>query len=107
MTNTPEGLSAYEQCHEKTCFFLHMEKQRCRICCAESNSAPDQRLCFPYIDSTIPLIPKSAISSLLPSTVAVQPSLCQAWSETPKTRFSHDAAHIQMHIKKFDCKFCS
>ena len=33
----------------------------------------DQRLCFPYIDSTIPLFSKSEISSLLPSSKVVQP----------------------------------
>ena len=29
-----------------------------------SNCAADQRLCFRYTDSTIPLLPKSEISSL-------------------------------------------
>ena len=47
----------------------------------------DQRLCFRYIDSTIPLFPKSEISSLYPSSVAVQPGLRGTWSETPKTGF--------------------
>ena len=49
------------------------------------NSEADQRLCFRYSDSTIPLLPKSEISSLQPSSVAVQTGLCQTWSETPKT----------------------
>ena len=35
----------------------------------------EQCLCFRYIDSTIPLLPKSEISSLKPSSVAVQPGL--------------------------------
>ena len=48
------------------------------------NRAGDQRLCFRYINSTIPLLPKSEISSLSPSSVAVQPDSCQTWSETPK-----------------------
>ena len=39
------------------------------------NREADQRLCFRYIDSTIPLLSKSEISSLLPSYVAVQPGL--------------------------------
>ena len=53
-----------------------------------SNCAADQRLCFRYtINSTMPLLPKSEISSLKPSSVAVQPGLCQARSETPKTGF--------------------
>ena len=47
----------------------------------------DQRLCFRYIDSTIPLLSKYEISSLLPSSVTVQPGLCQTRSETPKTVF--------------------
>ena len=47
----------------------------------------DQRLCFRYIDSTIPLLSKSEISSLWPSSVAVQLGLCRTRSETPKTGF--------------------
>ena len=52
-----------------------------------SNCAVDQRLCLSYIDTTIPLLSKSEISSLYLSSVAVQPGLCQTWSETPKTDF--------------------
>ena len=51
------------------------------------NREADQRLCFRYTDSTIPLLPKSEISSLQQSSVAVQPGLCRTWSETPKTGF--------------------
>ena len=51
------------------------------------NREADQRLCFRYINSTIPLLPIYEISSLYPSSVAVQPGLCQTWSETPKTGF--------------------
>ena len=58
------------------------------------NREADQRLCFRYTDSTIPLLPKSQISSLQPSSVAVQPGLCRTWSETPD-RFSHDEAHMR------------
>ena len=47
----------------------------------------DQHLCFHHTDSTVPLLPKSEISSLLSSSVPVQPGLCQTWSETPKTGF--------------------
>ena len=35
-----------------------------------------------YLDSTIPLLAKSKISSFWPSPVAVQPGLCQTWSES-------------------------
>ena len=51
------------------------------------NREADQRLCFRYTDSTISLLPKYEISSLQPFSVAVQPGLCQTWSETPKTGF--------------------
>ena len=47
----------------------------------------DQGLCFRYTDSTIPLLPKSEISSLYPSSVAVQPGLCRTWTDTLKTGF--------------------
>ena len=47
----------------------------------------DQRLCYRHLDSTIPLLSKSEISCLWPSSVAVQPSLCRTWLETPKTGF--------------------
>ena len=48
-----------------------------------SNCAADQRLSFRHIDSTLPLPLKSEFLSLLLSSVAVQPSLCRTWSETP------------------------
>ena len=51
------------------------------------NREADQRLCFRYMDSAIPLLSKSEISSLLPSSVAAQPGLCRTWSETLKTGF--------------------
>ena len=51
------------------------------------NREADQRLCFRYTDSTIPLLSKSEISSLWPSSVAVQPGLCRTWSELLKTGF--------------------
>ena len=47
----------------------------------------DHRLCFRNTDSKIHLLPKSEISSLWPTSVAVQPDLCQTWSENPKTGF--------------------
>ena len=51
------------------------------------NREADQRLCFRYIASTNPLLPKYKISSLIPSSVVVQPGLCGTWSETSKTGF--------------------
>ena len=52
-----------------------------------SNREAYQRLCFRYMVNTIPLLPKSEISSLYTSSVAVQPGLCWTWSITPKTGF--------------------
>ena len=51
------------------------------------NREADQRLCFRYIHSTIPLLPRYKISSLKPSSVTVQPGLCRTRSEIPKTGF--------------------
>ena len=48
------------------------------------NREADQRLCFRYTDSTIPLLYKSEISSFQPSSVAIQPGLCRTWSVTAK-----------------------
>ena len=52
------------------------------------NREADQRLCFRYLDSMIPLLSKSEISSLWPSYVAVQPGLCRTRSETRMLVFS-------------------
>ena len=57
------------------------------------NREADQPLCFRYMDSTIPLLPKSEISSLKPSSVAVQSGLCRTWSETPKMVFSQQGSY--------------
>ena len=43
---------------------------------------------FFYMDSTIPLLSKSKISSLLPSSETVQAGLCQTWSEPKLLVFS-------------------
>ena len=51
------------------------------------NREADQRLCFRYKDSIIPLLPKSEISSFWPSSVVVQLGLCRTRSEIPKTGF--------------------
>ena len=53
-----------------------------------SDCEADQHLCFRYKDSTIPLFSKSKISSLYPSSVTVQPGLCQTCSEPKLLVFS-------------------
>ena len=52
------------------------------------NREADQRLCFRYTDSTIPLLLKSESASLWPASVTVQPGLCQTCSEPKLLVFS-------------------
>ena len=68
----------------KPAFCICENKDADQLC---GNREADQGLCFRYTYSTIPLLPKSVISSLKPSSVAVQPGLSGTWSETPKTGF--------------------
>ena len=68
----------------KPVFCICENKDADQLC---GNCEADQRLCFRYTDSTISLLSKSEISSLYPSSVAVQPGLCGTWLETPKTGF--------------------
>ena len=58
-----------------------------------SNCTADQRLCFPYKDSTIPLLSKSEISILQPTSVAVN-LVCVGPGRKSKRLFSHDTAHL-------------
>ena len=55
------------------------------------NSAADQRLCFPYNDNTIPLLPKSKISTLVIS-FGCTARLVLDLVGNPDDRFSHDTA---------------
>ena len=65
-----------------------------------SNCAADQQLCFRYIDSEIPFLPKSEITSLLPYSVAVQPGLYLTWSETPKSGFLRQSSYLSRVVRK-------
>ena len=58
------------------------------------NREADQRLCFLYSDSTIPLLLKSEISSFKPTSIAVQAGLCQTWSETTLLVFPRDGSNV-------------
>ena len=81
----------YQQCNRyRRCFlrkpnFCICENKDADQLCGDREA--DQRLCFRYIDSTIPLLSKFEISCLSPSSVAVQPGLCRTRLETPKTGF--------------------
>ena len=83
----------YTFSHDKDNMSLVMRKPDFCICKNKDadqlrgNREADHRLSFGYMESTIPLLPKSKISSLWPSSVVVQPGLCLTWSETPNTGF--------------------
>ena len=66
--------------HTQLDMLLCSYEPRCEYICENKDAdqlrgdrEAEQRLCFRYTDSTIPLLPKSEISSLWPSSVAVQP----------------------------------
>ena len=58
-----------------------------------SHCEADQRLCFRYTGSTLPLLYKSKISSHWSSSVTVQSGLCGTCSKS-HCLFSHVVAHI-------------
>ena len=64
---------------------LSINKGTDQLC---SNCTADQHLCFRYTDSTIPLLSRFKICSLLPSCVIVQPDLFRTWSEPRLLFFS-------------------
>ena len=73
--------NANEPRHEKTCL-CHIRTTKCRSACASTQS--DQHCC---LDSVIPLVSISEISSLYLASVAAQASLCLTWSQTLKKGF--------------------
>ena len=58
--------------------------------CIGENKGADQRLCFRYSDSTIPLLLKSEISF----SVTVQVGLCRTWSETTLLVFPRGGSSV-------------
>ena len=68
----------------KPAFCIGENKAADQLC---GNRTANQRLCFRYTDKTIPLLPKSEISSLWLSSVAAQLSLCRTLSETRRPVF--------------------
>ena len=59
-----------------------------------SNCEADQRLCFRYSDSTIPLLLKSKISSFWLFSVLVQVGLCRTYLETTLLVFPRGGSYI-------------
>ena len=64
------------------------------------NREADQRLCFRYTDSTIPLLSKSEISNISLSSLIVQPGLCRTWSETPNKNIKMSSFKSSENIQK-------
>ena len=60
------------------------------------NHEANQLLCFRYLDNTILLHPKYKISSRQQSPVAVQPGMCQTWSESTLWVFSSCGSNISI-----------
>ena len=104
--DSPRFLSyyTYEPRREKTVSCICENKEADQL---RSNREANQRLCFRYMDSTIPLLSKSEISSLYASSVIAQPDLCQTWSETPKTGFlMTQLIQCRLLAMKMNIKFC-
>ena len=64
------------------------------------NRKADQRLCFRYKDSEIPLLSKSEISSLYPFSVAASPGLCRTRLETRMLVFSRRGSNADLFLYK-------
>ena len=58
------------------------------------NREADQRLCFRYSDSTIPLLLKSEISGFWLFSVLVQAGLCRTCSETTLLVFPRGGSNV-------------
>ena len=84
-------LDTFEPRREKINIFHMQNKDADQL---RGNHEADQRLCFPCIESTIPLLSKPEISSLYQSFVAVQPGLCRTRSETRTFVFSRRGSFL-------------
>ena len=114
--------SMFKMCFEILLFlfiYLHVNRLTCNnlllkmsrlmgkptICICEnkdadqlrSNCEADQRLCFRYTDSTLPLLFKSEISSFQPASVTVQPDLCRTCSETTLLVFPRGGSNLYIN----------
>ena len=63
-------------------FLKIIEPPHNKTICICQNKDAAQRLCFHYMDSTIPLLLKSKISSFQPSSVTVHGGLIRTWSKS-------------------------
>ena len=81
----------FEPRHDKTCL-CHMRTTKMQM------SLHIRGLISAFVvrclDSIIPLVSISKISSVYLASVAAQAGLSLSWSETPEDRFSHDEANL-------------
>ena len=84
--------------HEKTNNRICENKDADQL---RGNREADQRLCFRYTDSTIPLLAKSKISSFYQSPVLVQLGLCRTYSKTTLLVFPRDDSYSVTMFKNF------
>ena len=68
------------------------------ICIGENkgNREADQRLCFRYTDSTVPLLLKSEISRFWLFSVTVQVGLCRTCSEITLLVFPRGGSNVKL-----------
>ena len=71
------------------------------------NREADQRLCFHYMDSTIPLLLKSEIASFYPASVTVQAGLCRTCSDTTLLVFPRGGSNAESISGNFPISFLS
>ena len=84
----PNGLKVgllYEPRHDKNCF-CHMQTTKAQISLS-IRTVWSASLFVHCMDSIIPLVSISEISSLYLASLAAQAGLCLTWSQTPKTVF--------------------
>ena len=65
------------------------------ICIGENKDA-DQRLCFRYSDSTVPLLLKSKIFQASSSFLCLYRPVCVAFGQKPHCWFSQEAAQMSV-----------
>ena len=89
-----------EQHHEKTCFFCIYENKG--VDQMGGNHKADELLCSRYIESTLPLLPKSKISNLSAIFCGCTAQYVSDLMGIPKDMFSHDTAHFSMLTSSLD-----
>ena len=84
-------MEPYHEKNKKQIFCLCENKGADQL---RSNCEADQRLCFRFSDSTIPVLSKSKISSFKAAPVTVQAYLCQTWLETKLLVFLRTGSYV-------------